>query len=165
MGANLAENSKTPLLDTVKTPSDTRDFSVEQLKQLSDELRHETIDVVSKTGGHLGASLGVIELTAVLHHVFNTPHDRLVWDVSHQAYPHKILTGRREELKKVRTLDGISGFPKREESVHDHYNTGHAGTSISQLLGEVVARDINQGEFHLISVIGDASISAGITPE
>jgi 1-deoxy-D-xylulose-5-phosphate synthase len=131
----VANISKTPLLDKVTKPSDIRNFSVEQLKKLSDEVRAETIDAVSITGGHLGASLGVVELSVVLHHVFNTPHDRLIWDVSHQAYPHKILTGRRSRIRTLRQGGGLSGFTKRTESEFDPFGAAHSSTSISAGLG------------------------------
>src|SRR6201995_3440225 len=121
----------TPLLDTVHSPADTREMSVSQLRQLADELRAETIDAVSVTGGHLGAGLGVVELTVALHHVFETPRDILIWDVGHQAYPHKILTGRRERIRTLRQGGGLSGFTKRSESVYDPFGAAHASTSIS----------------------------------
>src|SRR6516165_12736344 len=125
----------TPLLDTVKTPADVRDLNVPQLKQLADELRAETVDAVSTTGGHLGAGLGVVELTVALHHVYETPRDILIWDVGHQAYPHKILTGRRSRIRTLRQGDGLSGFTKRAESEYDPFGAAHAATSISAALG------------------------------
>src|SRR6201996_5427791 len=131
----------TPLLDTVKTPSDTRDLSVAQLKQLAEELRTETIDAVSTTGGHLGAGLGVVELTVALHHVYDTPEDILIWDVGHQAYPHKILTGRRDRIRTLRQGGGLSGFTKRSESKYDPFGAAHSSTSISAALGYAVGRD------------------------
>ena len=118
-------SNRTPLLDTVKSPADLRDFTPEQLKQLADELRSDLIDAVSGVGGHFGASLGVVELSVVLHHVFNTPEDRLIWDVSHQAYPHKILTGRKDRMPTIRTLGGVSAFPSRDESEYDAFGVGH----------------------------------------
>ena len=133
---------ETPLLDTIKSPGDFRDYSLDQLKALAGELRAEMIDVVSQTGGHLGAGLGVVELTIALHHVFNTPHDRLIWDVGHQAYPHKMLTGRRERMRTLRQEGGLSGFLKREESEYDAFGAGHSSTSISAALGMAVARDM-----------------------
>ncbi len=157
----MAEKSNTPLLDTVKYPADIRDFTAEQLKQLSDEVRAETIDAVSITGGHLGASLGVVELTVALHHVFNTPHDRLIWDVSHQAYPHKILTGRRDRIRTLRQGGGLSGFTKRTESEYDPFGAAHSSTSISAGLGMAVARDYKEEERNVIAVIGDGAMSAG----
>src|SRR5277367_2331570 len=125
----------TPLLDQVSAPAEMRDFSLVQLRQLADELRAETIDAVSQTGGHLGAGLGVVELTVALHHVFNTPDDILIWDVGHQAYPHKILTGRRERMRSLRQGGGLSGFTKRSESEYDPFGAAHAATSISAALG------------------------------
>ena len=155
----------TPLLDKVNYPADTRAFSVKQLRQLSDELRVDTIRAVSKTSGHLGASLGVVELTVALHHVFNTPKDRLVWDVGHQAYPHKILTGRRDRILTLRQGDGLSGFTKRSESVYDPFGAAHSSTSISAALGMAVARDFDGGDHNVIAVIGDGAMSAGMAYE
>ena len=161
----MTEVSKTPLLDKVTEPSDIRDFSVGQLKQLSDEVRAETIDAVSITGGHLGASLGVVELSVALHHVFNTPHDRLIWDVSHQAYPHKILTGRRNRIRTLRQGGGLSGFTKRDESQFDPFGAAHSSTSISAGLGMAVASELGGVKRNVISVIGDGSMSAGMAYE
>ncbi|MFP6712574.1 MAG: 1-deoxy-D-xylulose-5-phosphate synthase [Rhodospirillales bacterium] len=161
----MAEKSKTPLLDTISEPSDTRGFSADQLKQLADEVRIETIDAVSITGGHLGASLGVVELAVALHHVFDTPHDRLIWDVSHQAYPHKILTGRRDRIHTLRQGGGLSGFTKRTESEYDPFGAAHSSTSISAGLGMAVARDLSGGKNHVIAVIGDGAMSAGMAYE
>src|SRR5215467_861794 len=132
----------TPLLDTVSSPADTRGLSVPELKQLADELRAETIDAVSQTGGHLGAGLGVVELTVALHHVFDTPRDKLIWDVGHQAYPHKILTGRRDRIRTLRQEGGLSGFTRRSESEYDPFGAAHSSTSISAGLGMAVARDL-----------------------
>ena len=155
----------TPLLDKVRSPADTRGFSSAQLHQLADELRAETIDAVSVTGGHLGAGLGVVELTVALHHVFETPKDILIWDVGHQAYPHKILTGRRDRIRTLRQGGGLSGFTKRSESEYDPFGTAHASTSISAALGFAAARD-QRGENHkVIAVIGDGSMSAGMAYE
>src|SRR5262245_1487618 len=134
--------TSTPLLDKVKVPADMRGFTREELKQLADELRAETIDAVSHTGGHLGAGLGVVELTVALHNVFNTPHDRLIWDVGHQAYPHKILTGRRDRIRTLRQGGGLSGFTRRVESEFDPFGAAHSSTSISAGLGMAVARDL-----------------------
>src|ERR1043165_4427772 len=131
----------TPLLDTISTPAETRELSIQQLRQLADELRAETIDAVSQTGGHLGAGLGVVELTVALHHVFETPRDVLIWDVGHQAYPHKILPGRRERIRTLRQGGGLSGFTKRAESEYDPFGAAHAATSISAALGFCAARD------------------------
>ena len=135
-------NTPTPLLDRAKLPADTRDFTLDELKQLAGDLRRETIDSVAQTGGHLGAGLGVVELTVALHHVFNTPHDKLIWDVGHQAYPHKILTGRRDRIRTIRQGGGLSGFCKRDESEYDAFGAGHSSTSISAGLGMAVARDM-----------------------
>jgi len=155
----------TPLLDTVKSPADTRDLSIGQLKQLADELRTETIDAVSTTGGHLGAGLGVVELTVALHHVFETPRDIVIWDVGHQAYPHKILTGRRDRIRTLRQGEGLSGFTKRSESEYDPFGAAHAATSISAGLGFAVARDQRGDDNKIIAVIGDGSMSAGMAYE
>ncbi len=155
----------TPLLDTVDTPADTRGFTVPQLRQLADELRAETIDAVSQTGGHLGAGLGVVELTVALHHVFDTPDDILIWDVGHQAYPHKILTGRRDRIRTIRQGAGLSGFTKRAESAYDPFGAAHAATSISAALGFAVARDRRGAEHKVIAVIGDGAMSAGMAYE
>jgi len=158
-------NLATPLLDRVTSPSDLRNLSIEQLTQLANELRAETIHSVSRTGGHLGAGLGVVELTVALHHVFDTPGDRLIWDVGHQCYPHKILTGRREQMSTVRQKDGVSGFTLRTESPYDPFGAGHSSTSISAGLGMAVARDLAGRDNHVIAVIGDGSMSAGMAYE
>ena len=155
----------TPLLDTVTWPADTRGFSIPQLTQLSKELREEVIDAVSVTGGHLGSALGVIELTVALHHVFNTPTDTLIWDVGHQAYPHKVLTGRRDRIRTLRQGGGLSGFTKRTESEYDPFGAAHAATSISAALGFCVARDKAQSDAKVVAVIGDGSMSAGMAYE
>ena len=157
--------TETPLLDTVNLPADLREFDPDQLKQLADELRSETIDVVSHIGGHLGASLGVVELTVALHHIFNTPDDRLIWDVSHQAYPHKILTGRRDRILTLRQGGGLSGFTKRTESEYDPFGAAHSSTSISAGLGMAVARDLDGGSRNVVCVIGDGAMSAGMAYE
>ncbi len=157
--------TETPLLDTVNLPTDLREFNSDQLKQLADELRSETIDVVSHIGGHLGASLGVVELTVALHHIFNTPDDRLIWDVSHQAYPHKILTGRRDRIRTLRQGGGLSGFTKRTESEYDPFGAAHSSTSISAGLGMAVARDLEGGSRNVVCVIGDGAMSAGMAYE
>ena len=170
--------TQTPLLDTVALPADMRDFSDAQLRQLADELRQETIGAVSVTGGHLGAGLGVVELTVALHHVFHTPEDKLIWDVGHQAYPHKILTGRRDRIRTIRKGGGLSGFCKRSESNYDVFGAGHSSTSISAGLGMAVARDLSLSrhpapsadaasphdgmkDFDVVCVIGDGAMSAG----
>ncbi len=155
----------TPLLDTVKFPADTRGFDIPQLKQLADEVRAETIDAVSVTGGHLGAGLGVVELTVALHHVFETPQDILIWDVGHQCYPHKILTGRRDRMRTLRQGGGLSGFTKRSESEYDPFGAAHASTSISAALGFAAARDAKGGNNRVVAVIGDGAMSAGMAYE
>jgi len=155
----------TPLLDRIKTPADLRLLKKSQLRQAADELRAATIDAVSKTGGHLGAGLGVVELTTALHYVFNTPADRIVWDVGHQAYPHKILTGRRDRIETLRKGGGLSGFTRRAESQYDPFGAAHSSTSISAALGMAVARDFDKGSNHVIAVIGDGSMSAGMAYE
>jgi len=156
---------KTPLLDTVITPADMKDLSREQLKQLADELRAEVIDAVSVTGGHLGAGLGVVELTVAIHHLFDTPKDKLIWDVGHQCYPHKVLTGRRDRMRTIRQGGGLSGFTKRAESEYDPFGAAHSSTSISAGMGFATARDLDGREGHVISVIGDGSITAGMAYE
>ena len=157
--------TKTPLLDTVRDASDVRRLPEEKLSQLADELRAETISAVSVTGGHLGAGLGVVELTVALHHVFNTPHDRLIWDVGHQCYPHKILTGRRDRIRTLRQGGGLSGFTRRSESEYDPFGAAHSSTSISAGLGMAVARDLSGGDRNVIAVIGDGAMSAGMAYE
>ena len=161
----MPEESKTPLLDTVHSPADLRKLEVSQLRQLADELRTETIDAVSKTGGHLGAGLGVVELTVAIHYLFNTPDDKLIWDVGHQCYPHKILTERRERIRTLRSPDGLSGFTKRSESVYDPFGAAHSSTSISSGLGFAVSRDLQGGDNYVIVVIGDGAMSAGMAYE
>jgi 1-deoxy-D-xylulose-5-phosphate synthase len=183
-------NAPTPMLDRARLPADTRDMTLDELKQLADDLRRETVDSVSQTGGHLGAGLGVVELTVALHHVFNTPTDKIIWDVGHQAYPHKILTGRRDKIRTIRMGGGLSGFCKRDESEYDAFGAGHSSTSISAGLGMAVARDLslgrhpracpedlsepkmdsrakheNDGFFDVICVIGDGAMSAGMAYE
>jgi len=155
----------TPLLDTIKTPDDLRQLPENQLRQVADELRTETISAVSVTGGHLGAGLGVVELTVALHYVFDTPNDRLIWDVGHQAYPHKILTGRRDRIRTLRQADGLSGFTKRSESEYDPFGAAHSSTSISAGLGMAVARDLEGKKNNVIAVIGDGAMSAGMAYE
>ena len=161
----MSEVSKTPLLDRGNLPSDLKNLSPEQLRQLADELRHETIDAVARTGGHLGAGLGVVELTVALHYVFDTPADRLIWDVGHQAYPHKILTGRRDRIRTLRQGGGLSGFTKRAESEYDPFGAAHSSTSISAALGMAVARDLQGKSNNVIAVIGDGAMSAGMAYE
>ena len=157
--------SKTPLLDQIKTPDDLRQLEPGQLRQVADELRQETIDAVAVTGGHLGAGLGVIELTVALHYVFDTPSDRLIWDVGHQAYPHKILTNRRDRIRTLRTGGGLSGFTKRAESEYDPFGAAHSSTSISAGLGMAVARDLQGKQNNVVAVIGDGAMSAGMAYE
>ena len=161
----MTSKPETPLLDTINFPADLRKLETKQLRQLADEVRAETIDAVSTTGGHLGASLGVVELTVALHYIFNTPDDRLVWDVGHQAYPHKILTGRRDRIRTLRQGAGLSGFTKRSESEYDPFGAAHAATSISAALGFAVARDLTGGNNNSIAVIGDGSMTAGMAYE
>jgi 1-deoxy-D-xylulose-5-phosphate synthase len=161
----VSNQSKTPLLDRIRTPGDLRQFDPADLRQIADELRQETIAAVAVTGGHLGAGLGVVELTVALHYVFDTPHDRLVWDVGHQAYPHKILTGRRDRIRTLRQGGGLSGFTKRAESEYDAFGAAHSSTSISAGLGMAVARDLDGQSNNVICVIGDGAMSAGMAYE
>ena len=161
----MTKHSKTPLLDTICLPEDLRRIPEAKLPQLADELRAETIDAVSITGGHLGAGLGVVELTIALHYVFDTPRDRLLWDVGHQAYPHKILTGRRERIRTLRQGGGLSGFTRRAESPYDPFGAAHSSTSISAGLGFAVARDLRDQPQHVVCVIGDGAMSAGMAYE
>ncbi len=153
------------ILDKISSPADLRTLSRDELPKLADELREEILDVVSRNGGHLASSLGVVDLTIALHYAFDTPRDRIVWDVGHQAYAHKMLTGRRAQFHTLRQYGGISGFPKREESPCDHFDVGHASTSISAALGMIAARDIKGDDYRVIAVIGDGSISAGLAFE
>jgi len=162
---NSVANSKTPLLDQVRSPADVRRLAPADLPQLADELRTETVDVVSRTGGHLGAGLGVVELTVALHHVFDTPDDVLIWDVGHQCYPHKILTGRRERMPTLRKGGGLSGFTKRAESEYDPFGAAHSSTSVSAALGFAVGRDLDGRDNNVIAVIGDGAMSAGMAYE
>ena len=161
----MSPRPATPLLDTVNVPADLRRIPESDLPQLARELRAEMIDAVSLTGGHLGAGLGVVELTIALHHVFDTPADRLIWDVGHQAYPHKILTGRRDRIRTLRAENGLSGFTRRAESEYDPFGAAHSSTSISAGLGMAVARDLQGGKNNVISVIGDGAMSAGMAYE
>src|SRR6195256_4426289 len=158
-----------PLLPTIHDPSVLRHFDRAQLKQLADEVRTCVLDNVSRTGGHLSSNLGTVELTVALHHVFNTPHDRLVWDVGHQTYPHKILTGRREAMSRIRMSGGISGFPRRSESEYDTFGTAHSSTSVSAALGMAqgakLKGDTGEKKRHVVAVIGDGAMSAGIAFE
>ena len=156
---------KYSFLDKINFPSDLRKLKKKNLKQVSDELRYKTIETVSKTGGHLGAGLGVIELTVALHYVFNTPRDRLIWDVGHQAYPHKIITGRKKNIETLRQKDGLYGFVKRKESEYDPFGTAHSSTAVSAGLGMRIAKDINKDNANVICVIGDGALSAGLAYE
>ena len=156
---------KPTLLEKINYPTDLRHLSDLELKKLAIELRNETIRAVSETGGHLGSSLGVVELTVAIHSVFNTPHDKLIWDVGHQCYPHKIITGRREKMNSLRQEGGLSGFTKRSESDYDPFGAAHSSTSISAGLGFTVARDMGMATGDAIAVIGDGSISAGMAYE
>jgi 1-deoxy-D-xylulose-5-phosphate synthase len=156
---------QTPLLDTIQKPADIRHLSISELHILADELRNDLIRSVSMTGGHLGAGLGVVELTIALHYVYSTPEDRLIWDVGHQAYPHKILTGRRERMITLRQGDGLSGFTNRSESPYDPFGAGHSSTSISAGAGMAMARDLQGGNNHVVAVIGDGAMSAGMAYE
>ena len=162
---SLSATQTCPLLDTLQTPADLRRLQPDQLQQVADELRSETVNTVAVTGGHLGASLGVIELTVALHYVFDTPRDKLIWDVGHQAYPHKILTGRRDRIRTLRQGGGLSGFTKRVESEYDCFGAAHSSTSISAGLGMAVARDLAGEDHNVICVIGDGAISAGMAYE
>src|SRR5210317_1763687 len=157
--------SKTPLLDKINYPHDLRSFDKKDLTNLAKELRDEMIDAVSVTGGHLGAGLGVVELTLAIHYIFDTPKDRLIWDVGHQAYPHKIITGRRDRIRTLRQGGGLSGFTKRSESEYDPFGAAHSSTSISAGLGMSVARDLDGKTNSIISVIGDGAMSAGMAYE
>ena len=162
----MSTTSKTPLLDTIKIPADLRSLQPAQMKQVADELRAEVIDAVSVTGGHLGAGLGVVELTVAIHYLFDTPDDRLIWDVGHQCYPHKILTGRRDRIRTLRQGGGLSGFTKRSESEYDPFGAGHSSTSISAGLGMAVANQLSDDKRkNVIAVIGDGSMSAGMAYE
>ncbi|HAI29043.1 MAG TPA: 1-deoxy-D-xylulose-5-phosphate synthase, partial [Thalassospira sp.] len=162
----MSTTSKTPLLDTINTPEELRKLQPAQMKQVADELRAEVIDAVSVTGGHLGAGLGVVELTVAIHYLFDTPYDRLIWDVGHQCYPHKILTGRRDRIRTIRQGGGLSGFTKRSESEYDPFGAGHSSTSISAGLGMAVANQLSDDKRkNVIAVIGDGSMSAGMAYE
>lgn len=161
----MPEQNSTPLLETVNDPKQLRQLTLPQLKQLSEELRQFMIESVGRTGGHLSSGLGTVELTIALHYVYNTPEDRLVWDVGHQSYPHKILTGRREQMPSLRQLHGLAGFPKREESPYDTFGTGHSSTSISAALGMALAAQKQNSERKVVAVIGDGAMTAGMAFE
>src|SRR5437868_13494139 len=156
---------RTRILEAIKNPADLRRVNEKDLQQIADELRAETISAVAVTGGHLGAGLGVVELTVALHYVFDTPNDRLIWDVGHQAYPHKMLTGRRDRIRTLRQGGGLSGFTKRAESEYDAFGAAHSSTSISAGLGMAVARDLAGEKRNVIAVIGDGAMSAGMAYE
>src|SRR5690606_14537916 len=155
----------TPMLDQIASPAALKGLSRSELRQIADELRSETIDAVSVTGGHLGAGLGVVELTVAIHAVFDTPNDKLVWDVGHQVYPHKILTGRRDRIRTLRQGGGLSGFTKRAESEYDPFGAAHAGTSVSAAAGFAVSRDLSHRDNCVIAVVGDGAMSAGMIYE
>src|SRR4051812_48400225 len=161
----MSDRPDTPLLDTVSLPADVRGLAKDQLPQLADELRSETIAAVSVTGGHLGAGLGVVELTIALHYVFDTPRDKLIWDVGHQAYPHKIVTGRRDRIRTLRQGGGLSGFTRRSESEYDPFGAAHSSTSISSALGFAIASKLSNEPNRAIAVIGDGALSAGMAYE
>src|SRR6202795_699369 len=163
--ANPIGVTPTPLLDTISSPADLRRLPEKDLRQVADELRAETISAVAVTGGHLGAGLGVVELTVALHYLFDTPRDRLLWDVGHQAYPHKILTGRRDRIRTLRQGGGLSGFTRRAESEYDPFGAAHSSTSISAGLGMAVARDLEGKSHNVVCVIGDGAMSAGMAYE
>src|SRR5271165_2600436 len=157
--------TESPLLDSINSPSDLKRLDEVKLPQLAQEIRNELITVLSQVGGHLGPNLGVVELTIALHRVFNTPADKLVFDVSHQAYVHKLLTGRRDRFNTIRQPDGLNGFMLRTESEHDCYGAGHAGTALSAALGMATARDLRGGTEHVVALCGDAAFTCGITYE
>src|ERR671929_2040342 len=157
--------TSTPFLDQASDPASLRRLPREALRRVAEELRREVVDAVSVTGGHLGAGLGVVELTVAIHYVFDTPGDRLIWDVGHQAYPHKILTGRRDRIRTLRQGGGLSGFTKRAESEYDPFGAAHSSTSISAALGMAVARDLTGGDRNVVAVIGDGAMSAGMAYE
>src|SRR6056297_2957422 len=161
----MEEEQEYNLLKTIDSPVDLRQLPQSKLPQLSDELRNYIIDTVKETGGHLAPSLGVVELTVALHYIYNTPEDKLIWDVGHQAYGHKVLTGRREALKTNRRFKGLSGFCKRSESEYDPFGAGHASTSISAAVGFAAARELDNEDYRIISVIGDGSFTGGLAYE
>ena len=160
-----SKEPKTPLLDKVNTPADIRSFSLNELETLSNELREFLLFSVGKSGGHLGGGLGVIELTVIIHHLFNTPYDNLIWDVGHQAYPHKILTGRKNKIDTIRKKDGLAPFPSRNESEYDAFGVGHSSTSISALLGMAIGSKESYPDKKHVAVIGDGAMTAGMVFE
>ena len=149
-------------LNKINSPADVKELNTDEMTKLAQEIRKFLVNVISKTGGHLAPNLGVVELTLALHKVFNTPSDKIVWDVGHQSYVHKIITGRREIFDTLRQYGGLSGFPKRSESAHDAFGTGHSSTSISAALGMAVARDLNGDNYNVIAVIGDGALTGGM---
>src|SRR3954468_2443710 len=153
------------ILDRVQSPTDLRELTPDELRQLCDDIRVRLIDVCSRTGGHIGAGLGVVELTVALHHAFETPRDQLVWDVGHQGYPHKVLTGRNNDLETLRQEHGISGFLKRSESEYDTFGAGHAATSISAALGIAAGRDVKGEDFKVVAILGDGALTSGLAYE
>ena len=153
------------ILETIRSPNDTKDLSSDELQQLADEVRQRLIDVVSQTGGHIGAGLGVVELTVALCAAFDSPHDKIVWDVGHQGYPWKILTGRNDRLDTLRQQGGLSGFLRRDESEHDTFGAGHAGTALSAALGMATARDLKGEDFEVIAIVGDGAMTCGLPYE
>src|SRR5256885_14854232 len=161
----MSDRPETPLLDAVKFPADIRALCKDQLPQLADELRQETISAVSVTGGHLGAGLGVVELTVAVHYVFDTPSDKLIWDVGHQAYPHKIVTGRRDRIRTLRQGGGLSGFTRRSESEYDPFGAAHSSTSISSALGFAIANKLSDTPAKAVAVIVDGALTAGKASE
>ena len=153
------------ILQSINEPADLRKLQVHELESLAVEIRELMVEVISKRGGHLASSLGVVELTLALHKIFNTPEDKIIWDVGHQCYAHKILTGRREQFKNIRCYDGISGFPRIDESAYDVFGTGHSSTSLSAALGIAQARDLQKKNFFVICVIGDGALTGGMAFE
>jgi len=153
------------VLDKVNTPEDLRKLTLEEKEKLAEEIRQFILEIVSKTGGHLASNLGVVELTIAIHSIFDTPNDKLIWDVGHQSYVHKILTGRKDKMETLRKLDGLSGFPKLSESEYDVFETGHSSTSISAAIGMARARDILKEEHQVIAVIGDGALTGGMAEE
>jgi len=153
------------VLDKVNTPEDLRKLTLEEKEKLAEEIRQFILEIVSKTGGHLASNLGVVELTIAIHSIFDTPNDKLIWDVGHQSYVHKILTGRKDKMDTLRKLDGLSGFPKLSESEYDVFETGHSSTSISAAIGMARARDILKEEHQVIAVIGDGALTGGMAEE
>ncbi len=162
---NILKSKPATILDTINSPADVKKLDLSQLKQLAEEIRHFLIEIISKTGGHLAPNLGVVELTLALHKIFTTPRDKLIFDVGHQSYIHKIITGRREQFPTLRQYGGLSGFPKRSESEHDAFGTGHSSTSISAALGMAVARDLQGDNYDVVAVIGDGSMTGGMAFE